>query len=81
MLLQEVYRSGTEVPSTLAADFAFAGRLGGDTARDEREIEEVGVSWSWRLLRALNAQRRPDVEMRIAATPSSRVFRSPTYRP
>jgi len=42
MLLQEVYRSGTEVPSTLAADFAFAGRLGGDTARDEREIEEVG---------------------------------------
>jgi endonuclease/exonuclease/phosphatase family metal-dependent hydrolase len=43
MLLQEVYRSGSEVPSTLTGDVAFAGRLGGEAAeRDEREIEEVG---------------------------------------
>ncbi len=43
MLLQEVYRSGSVVPSTLDRDFAFAGRLGGNS--DERaghEIEEVG---------------------------------------
>jgi len=43
MLLQEVYRSGTEVPSKLLDDCAFAGRLGSETAgRDEGEIEEVG---------------------------------------
>jgi len=43
LLLQEVYRSGAEVPSKLLADCAFAGRLGDDTdGRDEREIEQVG---------------------------------------
>jgi endonuclease/exonuclease/phosphatase family metal-dependent hydrolase len=43
MLLQEVYRSGSVVPSKLDDDCAFAGRLGGVAAgRDQREIEEVG---------------------------------------
>ena len=43
MLLQEVYRSGSVVPSMVDRDYAFAGRLGrdGDT-RDQQEIEEVG---------------------------------------
>ena len=42
MLLQEVYRAGSAVPS-LEQDSAFAGRLGGDPrGRDRREIEEVG---------------------------------------
>jgi len=43
MLLQEVYRSGSVVPSTLDRDFAFAGRLGRESdERAGREIEEVG---------------------------------------
>jgi endonuclease/exonuclease/phosphatase family metal-dependent hydrolase len=43
MLLQEVYRSGSVVPSTLGRDYAFAGRLGGDSdGRGQQEIEEVG---------------------------------------
>jgi endonuclease/exonuclease/phosphatase family metal-dependent hydrolase len=43
MLLQEVYRSGSVVPSTVDRDYAFAGRLGGDSdGRHQREIEEVG---------------------------------------
>jgi endonuclease/exonuclease/phosphatase family metal-dependent hydrolase len=42
LLLQEVYRAGSSVPS-LDHDSAFAGRLGGDPGgRDQREIEEVG---------------------------------------
>lgn len=43
MLLQEVYRSGSAVPSRPDYEFAFAARLGGDVAgRDDREIEQVG---------------------------------------
>ena len=43
MLLQEVYRSGSVVPSTLDRDGAFAGRLGGNSdRRRDHEIEEVG---------------------------------------
>lgn len=43
MLLQEVYRSGSVVPSTLDGDYAFAGRLGGNTdGRGQQEVEEVG---------------------------------------
>jgi endonuclease/exonuclease/phosphatase family metal-dependent hydrolase len=43
MLLQEVYRSGSVVPSRLDADYAFAGRLGGnDDGRAQQEIEQAG---------------------------------------
>ncbi len=43
MLLQEVFRSGSDVPTTLDRHDAFAGRLGsGDHARAGHEIEEVG---------------------------------------
>lgn len=42
MLLQEVYRAGSVVPSTLGRDYAFAGRLGGNGGgRGQQEIEEV----------------------------------------
>jgi endonuclease/exonuclease/phosphatase family metal-dependent hydrolase len=43
LLLQEVYRSGPEVPSQLDSDAAFAGRLGNVAAeRGRQEIEDVG---------------------------------------
>lgn len=43
MLLQEVFRSGSDVPSTLDRHDAFAGHLGsGGDGRAEQEIEEVG---------------------------------------
>lgn len=43
LLLQEVYRGGPTVPSTLDPSCAFAGRLGGAAAGpDYRQIEEVG---------------------------------------
>jgi endonuclease/exonuclease/phosphatase family metal-dependent hydrolase len=43
LLLQEVYRSGPEVPSRLDHDAAFAGRLGNlAIERRRQEIEEVG---------------------------------------
>jgi len=43
MLLQEVYRSGPVVPSTLDSDGAFAARLGRNGGRrEQQEIEEVG---------------------------------------
>jgi endonuclease/exonuclease/phosphatase family metal-dependent hydrolase len=45
LLLQEVYRGGSEVPSALPASFAFAGHLGGAAAGpDCREIEDVAAS-------------------------------------
>ena len=39
MLLQEAYRGGAEVPSPLARDASFAGRLGG--ARSSEHAEEI----------------------------------------
>jgi endonuclease/exonuclease/phosphatase family metal-dependent hydrolase len=43
LLLQEVYRGGPTVPSSLDASSAFAGRLGGAAGGpDHRPIEEVG---------------------------------------
>jgi endonuclease/exonuclease/phosphatase family metal-dependent hydrolase len=42
LLLQEVYRAGPGVPSTLDARSAYAGRLGGSGRVDLREIEDVG---------------------------------------
>jgi len=42
LLLQEVYRAGPGVPSTLDARSAYAGRLGGSGRLDLREIEDVG---------------------------------------
>jgi endonuclease/exonuclease/phosphatase family metal-dependent hydrolase len=45
LLLQEVYRGGSEVPSALPASFAFAGHLGGAAAGPNcREIEDVAAS-------------------------------------
>jgi endonuclease/exonuclease/phosphatase family metal-dependent hydrolase len=43
LLLQEVYREGSALPSPLEEDAAFAGHLG-DASRafDSREIEEIG---------------------------------------
>jgi endonuclease/exonuclease/phosphatase family metal-dependent hydrolase len=42
LLLQEVYRSGPEVPSRLDRNAAFAGRLGNVTVERRQEIEHVG---------------------------------------
>lgn len=45
MLLQEAYRAGPEVPSTLAPDASFAGRLGGATAGPHaQEIEAIAAA-------------------------------------
>ncbi len=44
LLLQEVYRGGSEVPSRLPSPFAFAGHLGGAAAGPNcREIEDVAA--------------------------------------
>jgi endonuclease/exonuclease/phosphatase family metal-dependent hydrolase len=43
LLLQEVYRGGSEVPPTLAPGAAYAGRLGGSVARYE-QIEQVAAT-------------------------------------
>ena len=42
LLLQEVYRSGPEVPSRLDRNAAFAGRLGNIAVERRQEIEHVG---------------------------------------
>lgn len=42
LLLQEVYRSGPEVPSRLDRNAAFAGRLGNIALERRQEIEHVG---------------------------------------
>jgi len=42
LLLQEVYREGSAVPSRLDGDAAFAGRLGSLTDLDSRQVEEIG---------------------------------------
>lgn len=42
LLLQEVYRGGSAVPSELDASSAYAGRLGGSGGAEFREIEDVG---------------------------------------
>jgi endonuclease/exonuclease/phosphatase family metal-dependent hydrolase len=42
LLLQEVYREGTAIPSHLGAGSAHASRLGGSRRTELREIEDVG---------------------------------------